>query len=239
MDPLKAFDQRGESAFAQQGEALQQALAIYQQNRQGVTQRAVELTYPLSQTLLGPEHFGPMARAFCHQVEVPRDLNKIGETLLPWLLSQPSGLALCQDFPFLPTLLRYEWAFHRAYYAPNAYPLSLADCDAWLQSPQGQPPWRCHPSLSLLTSRYPLMEIVQCLKALQRGETAELVIDRQPRQTWAIWPSLDAVEQALVTHEQRQLLNWLRRPNPQSLTPALFAPMPELLARGWLAARDN
>ncbi|GAA4874693.1 putative DNA-binding domain-containing protein [Ferrimonas pelagia] len=241
-DPLRHFRQFGAQGFAPSADpaALATALSIYHNNRLGIRRRAVSLSYPLTEQLLGKPLFRPMLKAFCHQASMPHALEHSGAGLLHWLRAQPQGPALFADYPFLPSLLRWEWAHHLAYHSERYDPASHERCDLWLRHPSEPPPWRLHPALSVLSSRYPLAAIVARLTALSQGRATEgLAIERGDRRCWAVWPTLDNTAVAQLTPAQRRLLRWLKPPQPASLTPELFSPLPQLLKRGWLVARND
>ncbi|MBY5990613.1 putative DNA-binding domain-containing protein [Ferrimonas balearica] len=214
---------------------LAKAQAIYRANREGARARAVQLTFPMTEQLLGESLMTTLAWHFTRAQPSQRDLNRTGEAFLPWLLAQPQSSALLSDYPFLPALLRFEWGWHRAYHSPALAPLCAEACFRWLQAPKRPCPWRAQPALTVVSSRYPIDAIHRTLKGLREGQaTEELTICPGPRRHWALWPAPEAVGLAEEEATIWPWLRWVREP--------LQAPLPhpdtlaQALARGWLVS---
>ncbi|GAA5216073.1 putative DNA-binding domain-containing protein [Corallincola platygyrae] len=227
------------------------AIDVYRQNERGVLIRSVMAAYPLMSPLLGEAQWHTMVGHYCEQTPAPVLLEHAGARLLPWLISQTSGRAMLADYRFLPALIRLQWARHCAYHCWRMIPIEPTSAAAWLSSwlsspptkraQMPPPPWQVNSALSLVTSRYPLVEIVDCLTLLSQGKQVELDIDVGERQTLAVWATEVGVEERLVTTSELKLLAWLKRPSngcrlSEAALTSLLQPLPQVIESGWLVA---
>ncbi|TCI03624.1 DUF2063 domain-containing protein [Corallincola luteus] len=251
LDGLSAADPKAVSAA---DDYLQAALQVYQQNRLGILLRTLSATYPHTRTLLGNTLFTQICHAYLKAVAVTSVLTGIGESFPRWLRQQRQADALFADYPFLTALLRFEWGCHQAYHAWQPEAVDLIQCDRWLalsaeQLMAGQtncerpPPWRLQPALQLVSSRYPIVDICECLQLIADGQDAELMIAPGQRTTWLIWAAPDQTGITTIDRFMLQLLRWLQAPwrckrSVAQLT-AQFALLPQVLQSGWLVANST
>jgi hypothetical protein len=120
--------------------------------------------FPMVARLVGDEFFRTMARVYVER-EPPRS---------PVLLRYGAGFAdFVTDFPpaapvpYLADVARLEWAWHAAYHAPDATPLTLAELADAVHVAE-HTPLALHPSLHVVRSPYPVVTIWQL--AAQKGE---------------------------------------------------------------------
>ncbi len=92
---------------------VQRGLAAYQANAGALAERALAAAYPTLQQLLGEESFASLARDFWR-------ITCWGEGLSGFVADAKS----LADEPYLPDMVRLEWALHRVQTAADA-PASL------------------------------------------------------------------------------------------------------------------
>ena len=109
-------------------------LAVYRNNIRGAWRNALAATFPVLTQLLGEDGFSLCAQDYCaaHPSQ-SGDLNELGVHFAEFL----AQYAPLSEYPYLPDVARLEWLWHRAHYAADAAPLSVADlmahgADDWL-----------------------------------------------------------------------------------------------------------
>jgi len=112
--------------------------------------------YPVVQRLVGEEFFRAMARVYVEQ-DPPRSamLLAYGGGFPAFLAEFPP----VSDVPYLPDIARLEHAWHTAYHAPDATPLQPDDFAAIPQEQVAALKLTLHPSLTVVTSDYPVVSI--------------------------------------------------------------------------------
>jgi len=113
-DPAHLF--RGDPALTAR------RFALYRGNLTANWDRSLGIAYPVLRKLVGAELFRGLAREYGRAVPfVEGDLNRFGESLADFL----QDFLPVADYPFLPDMVRLEWALHRAHYAADTPALSL------------------------------------------------------------------------------------------------------------------
>jgi hypothetical protein len=131
-------------------------LDIYRNNVTGNLTRALRLSYPAVERLVGEDFFAAAARRFI--VASPpnvADLNQYGEGFADFLTSFEAAASV----PYLPDVARLEWAVNRALHtpaAPSLTPEALIEVPAERQAALR---FRAHPTVSLLSLNYPARAI--------------------------------------------------------------------------------
>lgn len=137
------------------GEAIKR-FNVYRNNIFASLTATLAARFPVVSRLVGEDFFGAMARMFISQ-HPPRS-----PVLLAYGNDMPEFLETFEpvrDLPYLADVARLELAVARAYHAADAESVSIVDFAAL--SPQGMLDARpvLHPSVSLLTSPYPVVSI--------------------------------------------------------------------------------
>lgn len=141
--------------------------------------------FPMGQRLVGEEFFRAMARVYVER-EPPRS---------PVLLRYGAGFAdFVADFPpaapvpYLADVARLEWAWHAAYHAPDATPLTLAELADAAHGAE-HTPLTLHPSLHVVRSAYPVVTIWRL--AARKGEDEPARLPAGGEDALVVRPHLD------------------------------------------------
>lgn len=97
----------------------QQGLAVYRRNLLAAASRALSVSFPTLQLLVGASVFGVLARGYLHACG--RDVfewGRWGEQFPEWLEKQP----LIHDYPYLADCARLDWYVHCANRASDPIP---------------------------------------------------------------------------------------------------------------------
>jgi len=148
--------------------------------------RALQLSFPATQRLVGGEFFAGAADAFIREY-LPRTayLDQYGGEFPDFL----SGFPPATSLPYLADIARLEWAVNHALHAPDEMPLDLARLAALAPDVQGRVTFRAHPSVVTLQSNFPVDEIWRAVldaddRALAAADLAAgsvfLLIERDP-----------------------------------------------------------
>ena len=95
--------------FTAQADPPSRGLAAYRTNAHANAQRALQAAYPVTEQLVSPENFAPLAHDFWHQHPPQRgDLAHWGHQLAAFLAASPQ----LADTPYLADVAQIEWALH-------------------------------------------------------------------------------------------------------------------------------
>lgn len=144
--------------------------AVYRNNVMSGLIRALASRFPAAEKIVGEAFFAGMAQAYITQ-HPPRS---------PMLLAYggdfadfAASFAPAAELPYLPDVMRIEWARGKAYHAADLAPF---DTDTLATLPPDRVPaltFAIHPSVSILRSRYPAVTIW----AMNSGEIPLAPID--------------------------------------------------------------
>jgi len=148
------------------GTAPARRFAVYRNNVYASLIDVLACRFPVSARLVGDEFFRAMARVHV-QKEPPRSpvLLRYGAGFADFIAGFPSAAPV----PYLADIARLEWAWHEAYHAADAEPLSLGALEAAAGHVE-HATLALHPSLTVLRSPYPVVTIWQL--AMRGGEDA-------------------------------------------------------------------
>jgi len=131
-------------------------LGIYRNNVIGNLTRALRLSYPAVERLVGEDFFASVAQRFI-EAAPPRaaDLNQYGDGFADFLASFEAAASV----PYLADVARLEWAVSRALHAPPTPPLAPEALGTVPPELEAELCFEPHPTLSLLTLEYPARAI--------------------------------------------------------------------------------
>lgn len=141
--------------IAARGMAPERRFAVYRNNSFAARHGALTAIYPVLARLLGDECFAALAHHYLTaRPSRHADLRRLGQHL-------PGFCAARTEFshlPYLRDVARLEWAWHRAFHAPDApvlLPGDLAGADPDTLRLRG------HPACAVIGSRWPVLDIWQ------------------------------------------------------------------------------
>jgi len=130
--------------------------AVYRNNVVAGLSESMKITFPAVARIVGEEFFQAMARAYV-VADPPRSpmLLEYGSGFPDFIERFPPAATL----PYLADVARIENAWKEAFHAPEAAPLPPAALAAIAQDQVAALRLRLHPSVRLVTSRYPALTI--------------------------------------------------------------------------------
>jgi Putative DNA-binding domain len=138
------------------GEPSARRFAVYRNNVVAGLSESMKITFPAVARIVGEEFFMAMARAYV-VTDPPHS---------PMLLEYGSGFPdfierfpPAQTLPYLADVARIENGWKEAFHAPEAAPLPPAALATIPQDRLAELRLRLHPSVRLVTSRYPALTI--------------------------------------------------------------------------------
>ncbi|MGA7971568.1 MAG: DNA-binding domain-containing protein [Pseudolabrys sp.] len=127
-------------------------LAIYRNNVIGNLTRALRLSYPAVERLVGEDFFAGLAQRFIEAAPPSvADLNQYGEGVADFLASFEAAASV----PYLANVARLEWAVSRALHAPPALRLTPEGLSTVPPEREAELRFEAHPTLSLLALAFP------------------------------------------------------------------------------------
>lgn len=156
-------------------------LSVYRNTFASTLIRAMRLSCPAVDRLVGSEFFDAAVRAYI-AVRPPRSsyLDEFGGDFADFLEQFPPA----RSVPYLPDIARLEWAVSRGLHAPDAPALGAADVGMVEPADHERIRFHPHPSVSLVHSRFPVDEI---WRSVLDGDDARLAaIDPDGGPVWLI-----------------------------------------------------
>ena len=151
-------------------------LAVYRHHVLTTLTTTLESTFPVVCRLVDRRFFGWLADCFirAHPPAGPC-LFEYGADFPGFVRAFPA----CAELPWLADIAEIEWAINTALYAPDARPVDLQRLAAIAPSAQGRLVVRLDPSVTLLTSRWPIDAIWRANQP-GTGETDAVDLDAGP-----------------------------------------------------------
>lgn len=147
-----------ESAVAHGRFGAKRHLQIYRNNVYASLIDALEAVYPVVARLVGADCFRHCGYAYVrHAPPASGNLHDFGARFAEFLAS----FAPVRSLEYLPDVARLEWSRHRAFHAADAAPFALEALARIPPPDYGALRFSLHPSVHLLTSDYPLLQIWQ------------------------------------------------------------------------------
>lgn len=172
----------------------EQRLGIYRNNtRLGLTE-ALAATYPVVARLVGRKFFNGLARHYIER-HPPETSSLIwyGDHFAAFV----NGFAGCASLPYLPDVARLERLQQEAFHEADQARFDFSRLAAVAPEHYGKLCFRCHASMRLLTSRYPVYDIWRANQdGCDAGETIRL--DRGGSAILVFRPDLEVLTRALT-----------------------------------------
>jgi hypothetical protein len=139
--------------------------------------KALRLSYPAVERLVGAEFFDGAAQVFIRdRPPGVAYLDMYGDKFPEFLHHFPPAASLA----YLADVARLEWAVNCAIHAPDVEPLDLAKLAAIDSEDQGRVRFVAHPSVCLLSADHPVDRIWHAILARDDAELASLDINAGP-----------------------------------------------------------
>jgi hypothetical protein len=161
--------------------APQGRLSVYRNTFASTLIRALRLSYPAVDRLVGAAFFDAAAREFiAQQPPCSSYLDEFGGDFADFLARLPSAASV----PYLSDVARLEWAVSRAVHAPDAPVLTAVSLATIEPVDHGRVCFRPHPSVSLVGTRFPADVIWRAV--LDNDDAALETIDLAGDPVWLI-----------------------------------------------------
>ncbi|MGK2921822.1 MAG: HvfC/BufC N-terminal domain-containing protein [Methyloceanibacter sp.] len=168
-----------------QGGSPSRRFAVYRNNVYASLIDVLGSRFPVSARLVGEEFFRAMARLYVEKTPPASPvLLRYGADFADFIGAFPPASAV----PYLADVARLEWAWHRAYHAKDAAPLSLSDLAEVGETAEGAV-LTLHPSLQVVCSDYPVVTIWQL--ALRDGENEPARLPAEGEDALVVRPNLE------------------------------------------------
>ncbi len=190
------------------GTSPQNRLAVYYGNMNVSLRKILESVYPLIWKLIGEDCAREAAQAF---ISEKKALPTEG-SLIEWGGAFPDFLErspLAQSLPYLPDFSRLEWSHHLAACAEDKVPLTAHDFTSMNPERYAQLVLKLHPSAYLLSSAYPLDQVMSVIK----GEVDSIELENRQTRALIIRPS-QTVTIHWLTEAQFSFLSGVQRGYP-------------------------
>lgn len=151
-----------------EGLAAGQRVQVYRNNVQVSLAEALLAVYPVIARLVGDAFFRQCARSYLREFPSPSgDLHDFGESFPDFLSTLPT----LAPHPYMADVARLEWAWHRAFHAPDAQgTLRIAALAGVSEERWQRSRFVLHPAVRLLSSPYPVLRIWQVNQEGHEGE---------------------------------------------------------------------
>lgn len=180
-------------------------LRVYQHNTGANLTDALAAVFPVVKRLVGEGFFEYAAdRYWRAHPPVSGNIHDFGEDLPAFL----SGFEPARTLVYLPDVARLEWAWHRAFHAPDPEPMDrqqLANTDP---ADYGTLRFRLHPSARLIDSRWPVLRIWEVHQ--QSGEPDPIDLDQGGEKMLVIRRGLEVIVSRLSAGENAFLASLAR-----------------------------
>jgi hypothetical protein len=152
-------------------------LAVYAATRLGTLTRALALTFPAVQRLVGADFFEAASQRFIREFPPASACLDDYGAALPEFLAAFEPVA---ELPYLPDVARLEWAVSRALHARDAQPLEVGRLAALDAASLATVRFVPHPSIGLLRLRAPADAIWRAVLAQDPAAMAALQLGAGP-----------------------------------------------------------
>lgn len=165
---IQALEPQGSATSLVQlvNEAEQDRLEIYRNNAFQALLSALQLVFPVCQTVVGETCFTQLVKGYCRQYPLNDcNLNRYGQHFPHWLTTEIGQHQAFEDLRYLAELAQLEWLLNQSYYAmdidefmqpPNCGLEQLAELN---EQKQQQAVLLLRPDLALITCHYPVHQV--------------------------------------------------------------------------------
>jgi len=183
---LHGDDAVPETLIARDGHAPSRRFAVYRNN---VYKSLIDLLasrFPVSVRIVGEEFFRAMARLFVEESPPSSAvLLRYGGEFADFVARFPPASSV----PYLADVMRLEWAWHTAYHAPDAEPLSPQGLAGICADGVEHARLALHPSLQIVRSDYPVITIWEL--AGRDGEKEPAALPEDAEDALIVRPALE------------------------------------------------
>ena len=178
IDALKQPEASVPEAIAvKDGKPVNRRFDVYRNNVAAGMIEALRATFPAVEQLVGAEFFAASSRVYLDH-DPPRSplLFRYGETFGKFLDDFPPAAKT----PYLGDVARLEWARLQAHHAADGKPLSIDALAVFLDAGSHEPAdvgelkLTLHPSLDLITSRWPVFSLWAASTGFGKSEDVDM-----------------------------------------------------------------
>lgn len=210
-----SFNEASSSALSSKDKAVgnasvSDAMAIYQNNLHANAQRALAISFPSIETLLGAKLFGELTVGYLQQeLKTEFDWGQWGSSFPIWLAQ---NLAF-PEAEILSDLAKFDWLSHQIERAPNEV-YDLTTLDLLNQLDASQLAFVLAPGFSAFSTKFPLLSIKQQLNE-NESKVVELDLDTKSegRHHFVLWRSQFKTEVEPISSSEYQWLNLVNSTN--------------------------
>jgi hypothetical protein len=166
------------------GKSPSRRFAVHRNNVYASLIDVLASRFPVSARLVGEKFFRAMARIYVAKTPPASPVLLHSAEFADFVGTFPPASAV----PYLSDVARLEWAWHRAYHAKDAAPLSLTELAAASETAK-QAVLTLHPSLQVVRSDYPVVTIWQL--ALRDGKDEPARLPAGGEDALVVRPNLD------------------------------------------------
>ncbi|MBQ0817423.1 MAG: putative DNA-binding domain-containing protein [Methyloceanibacter sp.] len=162
----------GRSGSVTSGKTVTRRFGVYRNNVYASLVDAFASRFPVTARLVGEEFFQAMVRSYVG-CEPPRSavLLRYGASFADFVAQfSPAG-----SVPYLADVARLEWAWHAAYHAEDAAPMTLAELTEAAPIAEDST-LALHPSLAVVRAPFPVVTIWQIVGREEEDEVARLPV---------------------------------------------------------------
>lgn len=159
-----------------------QCLGIYRGSVLGNLTQALGDIYPAIKRGVGEQFFDAIAGRYIRQFPSrSASLDEYGEHFSDFVADFPP----LKDMPYMCDLAKVEWAWHRAFHAPDEAPLDAAKLQSLSEAEQLDLTFSLNESAYLLSSTYPIQQIW----LMNRGfiEETQIELSEESEEFLVVW----------------------------------------------------
>lgn len=180
-------------------------LRVYQHNTGANLTNALAAVYPVVKRLVGSGFFEYAAdRYWRAHPPAGGNIHDFGDAFPDFL----SGFEPARMLAYLADVARLEWAWHRAFHAPDPAPFDRRQLAGLDPADYGALRFRLHPSVRLIKSRWPVLRIWEAHQ--QPGEPDTIDINQGGESALVIRRGLEVVVKKLAPDEHAFLSSLTR-----------------------------
>lgn len=182
-------------------ESHQQRIKVYQTNCFSALKQYLDSVYPATINALGETFYRQFIHQYISQHQPEQgNLHQYGRSLVTFA----KEYSLLKDYPFIPYLIKLEWAIHSAYYADNQSITDFEDPNIVTQK------MILNESVTLLNSDYPIRQLWEQSLPNFEGTFDVSMVDGY-NEVIIVFKA-DSVKVDYLNHAEYQLSSLLKKP---------------------------